>query len=146
MHDEQEDDGFENCLAGVPKDKGNEDQLRAYKEEELGSGYSEYKKPDDAYNDGSDEVHHMVKLVHSRLGIVQSQGKSSSTPKSVYLEMSWDYLCYYVKNEELLSGCPALTTQSFKDFLLILLVSRAPSKRLIAFKASSSLINRIKSP
>lgn len=85
MHNKQEDDGFENGLACIPKNEGDEDKLRADKEEKLGGGDFQYEEPDDGYNDASNNINHLMKLVYCCLCVIQCQCKCSSFPKCIHL-------------------------------------------------------------
>ena len=85
MHDEQEDDWFEDGLDSVPKDEGQEYNLWAYKEKYLWGCNFEKDKPYNNYDNGSDNIDHVMELVHSCLGVVECQGKSSSLSESIDL-------------------------------------------------------------
>lgn len=85
MDNEQEDDGLEYGFDCVAKDEGQEYYLWTYKEKYFWRRDFKKYKPYYNYDNGSDNINHVMKLVHCCLGVVECQGKSSSLSESIDL-------------------------------------------------------------
>lgn len=159
MHYKQEDNSLKHCLAGVPEYESHKHKLRAQEEQELAGGNSQYKKPNDHYNNPDYNINNLVQLVDSSLCVVQGQGKGSPLSEGIDLnsltKISWNVKRTQENNQvrDCVTGVSEvfhiiscmITSQFLRSDLLIFLLSAAPSKRLIVFNASSSCMNRIKS-
>jgi hypothetical protein len=150
VHHKQEYDRLEDGLQSVPKHENCHEKLRAEEDEEVCRCDLENEEPEGEHNKTNDHVGHLVELVHCGFRVVQSQGKSFALSECVYLQNPQNSFNHVRGKNGNLTGNELLcvkiiTTQFLSDLLLTLLCSCVPSKRPMAFKASSCVMKRIKS-